>query len=292
MNDILVDSDFVRDKIGKPGWVIVDLRFADDYNKGHIPSAVGLPGWLSKIFAEDTKRQATVLARIAQTLGEIGIDNDSHVIVYGDPANAHWGAVIFWIFEAIGCNSSKHNGTVQFYDGGINRWMSDGGDIDQTKPSITPKTFKAIAARRGAGADEMLRIVEGEQKAAIIDVRSPGEYGGTDVRALRGGHIPGSVNIDFKKNFDTQTFMMLPLDQLQPLYKDINKDQRVIVYCQTGARASYTHLVLRALGYQDVANYHDGWRVYGSDLKFPVEDETWFDFTKVNVMMKTISNLS
>jgi len=60
---------------------------------------------------------------------------------------------------------------------------------------------------------------------------------------------------------------MLPLDQLQEIYKDVPKSERVIVHCQTGQRASYAYLVLRALGYDDVANYGDGWRVYGSDLK-------------------------
>jgi thiosulfate/3-mercaptopyruvate sulfurtransferase len=111
------------------------------------------------------------------------------------------------------------------------------------------------------------------------------------VQALRGGHIPRAVNIDYRKNFDAGTSRMLPLDQLRDLYKTVPKDQRVITYCQTGGRGAYTYLVLRALGYLDVAVYHDGWRVYGSDMRLPVEDETWYNFGNVNRGLKAIKEL-
>ena len=292
MKSVIVDTKFVMDKIGKPSWVLVDVRFAEDYAKGHLPCAVGLPSWVSKMFADDTKRQTTVIARLQQTFGEMGIGSDSRVIVYGAPANVHWNAVLFWILEAGGFNSNRRKGTVQFYDGGVERWQSEGGTLDQLSPTVKPATFKAaVGMKRGAKIDEILRIVAGKSKAIIIDTRTPGEYSGTDVRALRGGHIPRAISIDFMKNFDLKTFRMLTLDQLRGLYKDLPKAQRVITYCQTGQRASYTYLVLRALGYQDVAIYHDGWRVYGSDTKLPVEDETWYDFNKINSAIKTVNKL-
>ncbi|MCJ7499246.1 hypothetical protein MUP29_03225 [bacterium] len=292
MKNAMVDTKFVIDKLGKPGWVLVDLSFAADYEKGHIPGAVGLPAWVSKMFADDTKRHSTVIEHLEQTFGEMGIGSDSHVIVYGDPANVHWNAVLFWILEAGGCNSSLSKGTVQFYDGGVKRWQAEGGKLELGAPKVKPATFKSVAGvKRGAAADEVLSIVTGKEKAIVLDVRTPAEYSGTDVRALRGGHIPKAINIDFMGNFDHTTFQMLPLDQLQSLYESVSKDQRVITHCQSGQRAAYTYLVLRALGYQDVAIYHDGWRVYGSDLKLPVEDETWYDFTKINMTISTVSKM-
>jgi thiosulfate/3-mercaptopyruvate sulfurtransferase len=292
VSDLIVDTNFVKDKIGKPGWVLVDMRVTEDYSKGHIPGAVGLPAWVSKAFADDTKRQAESFARMEQTLGEMGIGNDSHIIVYGEPKHASWNAVMFWAMELFGCNSDSMKCTVRYYDGGVDGWKADGGALDQVVPSVKPMTFKAVTtSKRGAKADEVVRIAEGKQKGVIVDVRSANEYKGLDVRALRGGHIPKAVNIDFAKNFDATTFRMLPLDQLQSIYKAVPKSARVIVHCQTGQRASYAYLVLRALGYDDVANYDDGWRVYGSDLKLPVEDETWYDFNKVNTAIKTVKEL-
>jgi thiosulfate/3-mercaptopyruvate sulfurtransferase len=291
-SDLIADTKFVKDKIGKPGWVLVDMRVAEDYSQGHIPGAIGLPAWVSKAFADDTKRQTASLVRMEQTLGDMGIGNDSHIIVYGEPKHTSWNAVMFWALELFGCNSNNMKCTVRYYDGGVDGWKAEGGTLDQAVPAVKPATFKAAAAsKRGANADEVVRIAEGKKKGVIIDVRSSNEHKGLDVRALRGGHIPKAFNIDFAKNFDAATFMMLPLDQLQGIYKDVPKSARVIVHCQTGQRASYTYLVLRALGYNDVANYGDGWRVYGSDLKLPVEDETWYDFNKVNIAIKAVKEI-
>lgn len=292
-SDLVVDANFVKDKSGKPGWVLVDMRVPDEYAAGHIPGAVGLPAWVSKAFAEDTKRQASSLARMEQTLGEMGIGNDSNVVVYGAPAHTSWNAVLFWALELFGCNSNAMKCTVRYYDGGVDGWKAGGGTLEQSAmPVVKPATFKAAAgSQRGAKAEEVVLSAEGKNKAVVIDVRTANEYKGLDVRALRGGHVPKAINIDYAKNFDPATFRMLPPDQLQSLYKDVPKSARVIVHCQTGSRASYSYLVLRALGYQDVANYHDGWRVYGSDLKLPVEDETWYDFNKVNGAVKAVKEL-
>lgn len=291
-SDLIVDTAFVRDKTGKHGWVLVDMRDADAYKQGHIPGAVNLPAWVSKAFADDTRRQTESLAKMEQTLGEMGIGNDSHIIVYGEPKHTSWNAVMFWAMELFGCNSDSMRCTVRFYDEGVNGWKADGGTLDLTVPAVKPATFKAAAtSKRRAKADEVVRIAEGRERGSIVDVRSANEYKGLDVRALRGGHISKAVNIDFAKNFDANTFRMLPLDQLQEIYKDVPKSERVIVHCQTGQRASYAYLVLRALGYKDVANYDDGWRVYGSDLKLPVEDETWYDFNKVNMAIKAVKEM-
>jgi thiosulfate/3-mercaptopyruvate sulfurtransferase len=134
-------------------------------------------------------------------------------------------------------------------------------------------------------------VVEGKKKAVIVDVRTPGEYAGTDVRALRGGHIPMAVNIDYARNYDPQTFRMLPVADLREIYKDVPSGSRVVTHCQTGQRAAYGYLALRSLGYSDVAIYHDGWRVYGSSLNLPVEDETWFDFHKINTTVKAVQEI-
>jgi thiosulfate/3-mercaptopyruvate sulfurtransferase len=41
----------------------------------------------------------------------------------------------------------------------------------------------------------------------LLDVRAKEEYSGGKIRAKRGGHIPGAVNIEWKKSMnDDQTF--------------------------------------------------------------------------------------
>ncbi|HUI45976.1 MAG TPA: rhodanese-like domain-containing protein [Nitrospirota bacterium] len=94
-----------------------------------------------------------------------------------------------------------------------------------------------------------------------------------------------------QKNYDGKDYKMLPLSELNALYKDISKNERVIAYCQTGTRASYTYLVLRVLGYENVSDYDDSWIVYGSNVNYPAEDEQWFNFIQVNKTAKEVREL-
>ena len=45
---------------------------------------------------------------------------------------------------------------------------------------------------------------------------------------------------------------------------------------------------MRALGFKDPANWDESWRVYGSNLEFPVEDEQWYNFAGVNKKIKNL----
>jgi len=292
LSDLIIDTDFLKDRIGKPHWVIVDMRFPDEYAKGHIPGAVLVPGWISKLYADDAKRLPMVIPRLEKAIGEMGIGKESHIIVYGSRRNTHWNGVMFWVLEAMGCNSSPSRGTVHFYDGGIEQWQAEEDELEQKERKVKVVTFKAAPrAKRGLKADEILGVVDGKERAVIIDTRTAAEYEGTDIRALRGGHLPNSVHIDYCRNFDPSSYYMKSVSELKSLYEDIALDSRVITYCHTGARAAYSYLVLRALGYKNVAVYHDGWRVYGSNLNLPVENETWYDFTKVNGLVNTVREL-
>ncbi len=49
-----------------------------------------------------------------------------------------------------------------------------------------------------------------------------------------------------------------------------------------------TYLQLRALGFKDVANWDESWRVYGSQLTYPVAGEQWFNFAGLNNKVKTL----
>ncbi len=75
----------------------------------------------------------------------------------------------------------------------------------------------------------------------IVDVRSPAEYAS--------GHINNALNV--------------PVDQLaQRLSKQqcqLDKSDRVIVYCASGGRSSVAQGLLQRAGYRDVINaggYH------------------------------------
>lgn len=70
----------------------------------------------------------------------------------------------------------------------------------------------------------------------IIDVRSKKEY--------QEGHINGAINIplfSIKKNIDK-----------------INKDKKILVYCQSGTRSQKALVILKELGFENVYNLKGG----------------------------------
>ena len=74
------------------------------------------------------------------------------------------------------------------------------------------------------------KLAEG---AKVVDVRTPGEFGG--------GHYPGAVNI--------------PLDKLSNKMKKLgSKDSSIVVYCASGSRSRVAVSRLRAAGFKDVIN--------------------------------------
>ena len=290
---LVIDTKYLKDKIGKPEWVIMDVRLPDEYAKGHIPGAVLIQEWISNVFSRDTRLTPAMVPRMEKAMGEMGVGNESHIIIYGSRFNTPWIPSIFWAFEIMGCNSSLSTHTVQIYGGGIEQWQQDGGNLDQGETKATPAMFKpALVPERSAKIEEIMEVVKGRKKAVFIDARTAKEYEGKEVTSLRGGHIPKAVNVDFMKNLDPDSARLKPLSELKSLYQDIPSDSRVITYCHTGFRGSFTYAILRALGYKNVALYRDGWRVYGStNLDVPAENETWVDFGKVNNAVKAVWTL-
>jgi 3-mercaptopyruvate sulfurtransferase SseA len=78
--------------------------------------------------------------------------------------------------------------------------------------------FKAkVIASRKALSEEVLHVAKRQVKAILIDARTETEYRGLDIRSLRGGHLPGAVNIKVQKNYDENGYKMLPLNELKAL---------------------------------------------------------------------------
>lgn len=287
--DLLVDTLFLSDKIGRPDWVILDTRTPEEYQEGHIQGAVNLGKRADKALRDPTHRSYTMVPACEKVFGAAGISSDKHIILYGKAVDVYYTTVPFWVLEYFGCNGSSLTCTVHYYDGGIERWEADGGKLVQTDTKLPVATFTAhVFVSRLATTDEVLAVVKSKKKAFVIDARTEAEYSGSDIRALRGGHIPGAINIKVQKNYSSDTYRMLPLSELEALYKNIGSSSRVIAHCQTGTRSTYTYLVLRLLGYKNVANYDDSWIVYGSNLAMPVENEQWYDFFEVNRTLKEL----
>jgi thiosulfate/3-mercaptopyruvate sulfurtransferase len=126
---------------------------------------------------------------------------------------------------------------------------------------------------------------------------------GQDIRAIRGGHIPGAVNIPFEQNWaDPETrgklarkqvsnnagMSLKPVEALKQLYSKLDPNKETVVYCQSGTRASESAAVLQHLGFTNVKVYDSSWLGYGNTLDAPAENQTFFN---VGLFSSRISEL-
>lgn len=290
----IVDRAFVTEAIQR-GVVLWDVRAARDYAERHLPGAVGL-GDAGEVLRDPNTEDYLPLDRLEKLLGDAGIDPAQEVIVYGSRGSA----VAYFAFQTLGhFGAERHH----VYHGGIEDWIEGGGAV-----TTEPGRRAPVALRLTPRADTMLttpQMVSAARRgdAQIIDARTPGEFRGQDIRALRGGHIPGAVNIPYEQNWvdplaaiklarrqvDGNAGMSLkPTDSLRSLYANLDPSKETIVYCQSGVRASQTAAVLAELGFRNVRIYDSSWLGYGNTLDAPAENET---FLNVGALMSRINRM-
>jgi thiosulfate/3-mercaptopyruvate sulfurtransferase len=113
------------------------------------------------------------------------------------------------------------------------------------------------------------------RKAQVLDARSRGRFAGTDPEpraGLRGGHIPGSLNLPYDELYQKDgTF--LPADDIRRKLEGagINLARPVVTSCGSGVTASVLALGFHVIGRADVAVYDGSWTEWGGRDDTPIE---------------------
>lgn len=293
--DEIVDTAYVEQALVR-GAILWDARSAADYAAGHIPGAVNL-GAVGSVLRDPNREDLPSVTEAERIFGAAGIDpNASEVIVYtlkGDPY-AYYGA-----------NALRYFGAkrVHVYHGGLDEWRAAGRPVTKEPTKLAPVAVK-LTLQDGVllwNKGMLERLGAGDVQ--VLDVRTPREYAGEDVRAVRGGHIPGATLIPYEENWqDPQTPAKLERGEvktrdgmalkdesaLRALYAELDPGKETIVYCQSGVRASETASVLRGLGFRDVKVYEPSWLGYAGMITAPAENEV---FVNVGALNGRIANL-
>jgi len=262
--DLLVDTDWVASHLGDDPVRIVDMRPVDDYTQGHIPGAVQLDLAAVRTTTDGVRGQVAPPETVEAVLGKLGIDADTTVVIY-DADTGIDAARLFWTLEYYGHQD------VHLLDGGWGAWQRAGREASTEPLAVAPKTFVARPhPELIADAGWMLAHLD-DENLTIVDARSVEEYRGEDVRALRGGHIPGAILVDWRTTLnDDGSFKDVGV--LEALYRSagLEPGQEAVTYCQTGHRAAHDYFTLRLLGYT-VRLYDGSWEEWGNRADTPVE---------------------
>lgn len=273
--DPLVSAAWLRANADAPNVRILDATwvppFLKDrpsgracYDEKHIPGAPYFD--IDEIADQDTdlSHMLPTPSAFADKVGALGIDNDSHVIVY-DSNGFFASARAWWMFRTMGHNQ------VQVLDGGLDAWIAAGGSTVGGHSELDPKPYQASFNLGLVRGQQSMRTHVDAQDTKILDARDPGRFNGTSPEPRAGlpsGHMPGSFCVPASTliNSDKQ---MKPADELRPILQDFISAP-VVTSCGSGVSAALIALALARLGNWNAAIYDGSWSEWASHSANPI----------------------
>jgi thiosulfate/3-mercaptopyruvate sulfurtransferase len=266
---VIVPTAWVAARLDIPGVRLIEASSEPGaYASGHLPGALAID-WRRELIEAEDESSGKVIdpERFGALARRLGLHPDDTLVFYGDQGGRH-AARALWTFEYY-----RHRGALHWMDGGREKWQREGRPLTAERPRGAPSDYPVPSQRRPdiRITRDDIRARLGDRAFAVLDVRTPEEYTGSDVRAERGGHIPGALHV-FWEDALTPEGQLRPREELERLYAGVPPDATIAVHCQLGVRAAHSWLVLRhLLGRADVRNYDGSWQEWGNDPALPIE---------------------
>jgi rhodanese-related sulfurtransferase len=121
-----------------------------------------------------------------------------------------------------------------------------------------------------------MRANLGDRRKQVLDARSPGRFMGAwpePRTGLRGGHLPGSLNLPYEELYQTDdTF--IPPDALRQAFvkSGVALGKPLVTSCGSGITACVLALGLHLAGHDQVAVYDGSWTEWGGRQDTPIEN--------------------
>lgn len=292
----IVDLEFVRQAVAH-GALLWDARDEATFAKGHIPGAVNV-GDPTVELRDARTEDYRPLPELEKILGGAGLDPTREIVVYAQrgASAAYFAQLTLRYFGA--------RKAYVFHDG-IDGWRAAGQPVATQAVKPQPVAVKLVAVPGVTVTTKEVLAAANRPGVQFVDTRTAKEFRGEDIRAIRGGHIPGALNIPFEANWidpearnkmrkglvkDTAGFALKPREELRKLYAALDPDKETIVYCQSGNRAAETAAVLADLGFKNVKVYDSSWLGYASVLTAPADNETWLNVGALHAAVQSLES--
>lgn len=263
----VISTSELEDHISNKSVLVIDVSSKDSYAKAHIPGAVLCD------YASIVKHNPPVVgmlpepAQLSVTLSGLGIKPDDYLVVYDEEGGGK-ASRLMWTLEIAGHKK------MSLLDGGIIAWQAENKPTTQENTTLAPSDYPVIYTEMQgvADADYILAHMQ-DDNTIVLDTRSENEYNGLDVRANRGGHIPGAVNIDWLLFKNPETQKLRNNAELTELLnsKGVSKEKEIIVHCHSHHRSALIYVALKNLDYEKVKGYPASWSDWAARTDTPIE---------------------
>ncbi len=222
------------------------------------------------------------LEETVEVLARWGVGPNDHLVLYDKAGQNRFAARGYWLLRLYRFPAEW----LHLLDGGMTAWLAAGLATQRGAAVATPVERGVAAAQLGpldqailatsAQMEELSReaaSASGRGAATILDVRSLDEYLGHDVRARRGGRIPGARHTVFTEFVGPDNRLRPAADVLAILRgAGVEPSEVSAVYCQGGVRAALGWFVLHEVaGLDQVRNYAQSWEEWGNLADSPIE---------------------
>ncbi|MDE2334245.1 MAG: sulfurtransferase [Rhodospirillales bacterium] len=207
--------------------------------------------------------------RFARLVGQLGISNDSDIVVY-DRGPMFWASRVWWMFGAMG------HDRVRVLDGGWTAWRAANGPVETGAPAA-PRAASFVPSPRsvrvrGVG-DLVANLATGQE--LVVDARGAARFHAQvpEFRpGLRSGHIPGAVNLPAATLVGPDK-TMLPVADLKAKLAaaGIDGSRPVVASCGSGVSATLITLAMVRTGFAPGAVYDGSWTEWGGRQDLPLE---------------------
>jgi thiosulfate/3-mercaptopyruvate sulfurtransferase len=254
---IVCDANTLRSLVRKKAVRVVDVRKADDYIAGHIPTAVSLP--LARVLENDTPE------KIVGILNELGISDSTPVVVYDDTFGA-LAARVAWTFQYVG-----HSNTA-LLEMTFKQWLELGLETEK-RPNKFPPARHSLAVNTRIHADaKYVESAKSEPGKLLVDSRERLNF--------LTEHIPGAKNIPYTM-VGSNGSILRRAEELKRMIENrgINNDSEIITYCgSVGTLSGLTYYALKLAGFQNVKLYPKSfkeWKALGKPKEEFKEANYW-----------------
>lgn len=251
-DQLLVSAEWLAQHLEDPNLVLLHVGDPEDYAAEHIPgSRYSSHRELSAPSSTDADALTLELpepALLQVKLRDLGISNDSHIVVYWGSEWVSPAARVVFTLSWAGLGEQ----TV-LLDGGIEAWKSVGNPVTSEPTPVAQGNVTVVPQDHLVVDADWIQSHAHQPGYQLVDGRNAQYFDGAREDRGKTGHIPGAGNVMWQELLD-DSLRIKDDTALKQAFEaaGVEPGDTVVAYCHIGQYATVVMLLARLLGHEAV----------------------------------------